>query len=251
MIKIADKNCIKTYPFKSIPSHPNYGITEYGETVTFYSKKWNGYGNGSSPVIHSKPQYILQPQKDKDGYLMLYLKTSEGKQKTRRLMHLVLEAFGFERPSPKHEARHLDGNILNNHISNLKWGTSKENGEDATKHGRRSGVNNAYSKLNVDEIKDVLINIKLPVKHFMNKYKVGKRAICDIRNHRTYKREILELSKTIEIKLPKQEKAIRCIETGQIFVSISEAARVLRIDNIHAVLSGKYKTAGGYTFEYA
>lgn len=48
---------------------------------------------------------------------------------------IVLEAFVGPRPK-KMVCRHLDGNSLNNNLSNLKWGTPKENAQDMVKHGR-------------------------------------------------------------------------------------------------------------------
>jgi len=52
------------------------------------------------------------------------------------LVHrLVLEA--FVGPCPEGMlCRHLDGNGRNNNLSNLCWGTSKENCEDTKRHGR-------------------------------------------------------------------------------------------------------------------
>jgi hypothetical protein len=38
------------------------------------------------------------------------------------------------------ECRHLDGNRLNNHLSNLCWGTHQENIDDQIRHGTRSKV---------------------------------------------------------------------------------------------------------------
>lgn len=49
-----------------------------------------------------------------------------------------------------------------------------------------------------------------------------------------------------------QMKPIRCIETGQIFESGREAARVLGTypEGISHVLKGRYKHTKGYSFEY-
>lgn len=58
--------------------------------------------------------------------------------RTTRVHVLVLEA--FDRPRPKGAVcRHLDGNPINNHLSNLAWGTHKENTEDRKRHGRAGG----------------------------------------------------------------------------------------------------------------
>lgn len=48
-------------------------------------------------------------------------------------------------------------------------------------------------------------------------------------------------------------KHIRCVQTGEIFISIREAARETGLDraNISRVLQGVYKQTGGMSFEYA
>jgi len=57
-----------------------------------------------------------------------------GKTYHRILAPLVLSA--FVRPRQKGEVcRHLDGNSLNNSISNLAWGTQKDNAQDSIRHG--------------------------------------------------------------------------------------------------------------------
>lgn len=47
-------------------------------------------------------------------------------------------------------------------------------------------------------------------------------------------------------------KAIRCVETGVSYISLSDAARELNIpkSSISNVLNGRMKTAGGYNWEY-
>ena len=64
--------------------------------------------------------------------------SKDGKAKNRYVHLLMLEAFVGPRPGEKYkiEGRHLDGNSTNNHLSNLKWGTKKENSLDTIKHRR-------------------------------------------------------------------------------------------------------------------
>ena len=51
----------------------------------------------------------------------------------------------------------------------------------------------------------------------------------------------------------KLQKPVLCVELNQIFPSLNEAARQLGLSkgNISNVLAGRYKTTGGYHFEYA
>lgn len=76
----------------------------------------------------------------------------KGGSSLRAVHRLVLEAFIGTRPKEM-VCRHLDGNSLNNDLSNLKWGTKKENAQDCVKHGRRSHAGSPFigrtAKLNL------------------------------------------------------------------------------------------------------
>ena len=48
------------------------------------------------------------------------------------------------------------------------------------------------------------------------------------------------------------KKRVRCVETGQIFESLTEASRIMNVKqgNLSYCLSGKYKTCGGFHWEF-
>jgi hypothetical protein len=73
--------------------------------------------------------------------------------RTRRTVHsLVLDAFVGSRP-PGAVVRHLNGHPDDNRLTNLAWGTSKENGEDMSKHGRsQRGTRHRLAKLREADI---------------------------------------------------------------------------------------------------
>lgn len=57
-----------------------------------------------------------------------------------RVSHLVLEAFGFTRPTPRHVAAHApDRDKGNNALTNLRWATPEENEADKAAHGTKRG----------------------------------------------------------------------------------------------------------------
>lgn len=102
-----------------------YIVTEKGNV---YSKNtnWRGYG------VRKMTQSL-----NASGYLSVRI-IVDGKRKRIATHRLVAGKFLPPRPSPSHEIRHLDGNKLNNHYTNLAWGTRKENAEDRERHGRTS-----------------------------------------------------------------------------------------------------------------
>jgi hypothetical protein len=101
-----------------------YEVTEDGRV--FSSTNWRGLGC----------RELAQDLND-DGYPSVRL-TLNGKRTRIAVHRLVAMAYLPDRPSEKHQIRHLDGNKMNSHASNLAWGTAKQNADDREQHGRTS-----------------------------------------------------------------------------------------------------------------
>ena len=115
---------------KPIPDFPGYAITTFGDVYCFFGDVFPSLDDVEAfkrdRVLKRKP--VL-----KNGYLHLNL--IQNGQRVRRYIHtLMLEAFIGPRPTLKHECRHLNGIQRDNNISNLAWGTRKENVQDMLKH---------------------------------------------------------------------------------------------------------------------
>lgn len=106
-----------------IPSYPDYGATPCGKIFSLKSN-WRGYG-----VRQLKTEF------GKNNYLMVRFKTNKNKRRRISVHTLICETFHGVKPTNSHQTRHLDGDKLNNHYLNLKWGTAKENNDDKKKHG--------------------------------------------------------------------------------------------------------------------
>ena len=85
---------------------------------------------------------ILKQKKDRHGYVVVIL-SKKGKKKDKRVHRLVLEAFVGPLPDGM-VTRHLDGDPLNNNISNLQYGSSSENNLDTVRHGRHHWANRTH-----------------------------------------------------------------------------------------------------------
>jgi len=70
--------------------------------------------------------------KPRTGHLAVVLRR-EGQHYSRHVHTLVLEAFVGPRPDG-YECCHRDGNVNNNHVSNLYWGTRADNYNDSVRH---------------------------------------------------------------------------------------------------------------------
>lgn len=102
------------------------------------------------------PSKVLKPGLNSRGYEIVTLCDTDNRHHTRAVHRLVLETFiGLKQPGQ--ECRHLDGNIRNNALTNLCWGTSAENMADKIAHGtwvRGSRVGNSrLTEAQVREIK--------------------------------------------------------------------------------------------------
>ena len=95
---------------------------------------------------------ILKPMESRDGYLHVFLYDGSGNSDRVRIHRAVLRTFVGE-PAVNQETRHLDGNPANNSLSNLKWGTRKENAADRRRHGRIPQTHESpLAKLSPDDI---------------------------------------------------------------------------------------------------
>lgn len=79
---------------------------------------------------------ILAPFIRANGYAQILLYQG-GKRRRFGVHQLVALAFLGPKPSPQHEVAHLDGQRLNNHVSNLAWLLHSENERHKDLHGTR------------------------------------------------------------------------------------------------------------------
>lgn len=84
--------------------------------------------NEDGQVRNSKTAYLLNPGKDKDGYLQIGLRKPGNRKKYWFKIHKLV-ALHFLEIEDKH-VDHIDRNKLNNHFTNLRWVTPQENNDN-------------------------------------------------------------------------------------------------------------------------
>lgn len=129
---------------KDIPGLDGYYATEEGEVVS----------------IRSGRPYTLKARLN-DGYPVVTLRVDvpgKGKQRYRLAVHrLVTLAFHGEAPRPGLEIRHLNGVRTDSRPVNLRWGTRRENIEDAIAHGTLGpGMRARHRKLNEQQVRTII-----------------------------------------------------------------------------------------------
>jgi hypothetical protein len=125
---------------------------------------------------------IMKGSINSNGYAQVQLSNDSGK-KTVLVQKLVLTAFVGPRPSG-YEAAHLDGNRVNNHLSNLKWCTKKENVSHLKKHGTvLYGAKNPMTRLTEKQVIDIRKTYSVgncSIKKLAKKYGVGTSTVWRI-----------------------------------------------------------------------
>lgn len=105
-------------------------------------------------VERKYPSKVLKPGLNSRGYEIVTLCDPDN-HNTRAVHRLILETFVGPK-KPGQECRHLDGNIRNNALTNLCWGTAAENMADKIAHGtwvRGSRVGN--SRLTEQQVREI------------------------------------------------------------------------------------------------
>lgn len=112
---------------RQIPGFSRYAISESGEVVSYFNQR----GRRKVPIS-------LKPSKDTRGYLYVSIKPDGGGKTYPMRIHRAVALTYLGAPTGP-VVRHLDDNKLNNHISNLAYGTYQDNVDDAKRNGHVYG----------------------------------------------------------------------------------------------------------------
>lgn len=141
------------------------------------------------PPANPNGKFLAQPL-NHAGYVE-YCLHCDGRRYSRKAHRLVLEAF-VGPCSEGMECRHLDGNRQNNHVSNLCWGTKKENEADKVSHGTLLfGDRHGKSKLTsieVMEIRDLATHGPYTQQKIGDMYGVSNHHVSDIKTGKVWNR---------------------------------------------------------------
>lgn len=212
------------YKPKDIPSYERlYAVTEDGKVYSFRKRKF------------------LKLAKNNRGYLFVNL-SQNGKIRNHYIHRIVAQTL-IPNPNNYPQVNHKDENPRNNHVSNLEWCTAKYNSNYGIRNKKVSEKNKG-KKLSEE------------TKNKISKAQIGRKQPMQDKHHtEETKNKISELLKGKYTRsINPNTKKVRCIETGQIFDSVSDANEFLgknrRNSNIVMCLKGKNKTAYKLHWEY-
>ena len=156
--------------YKILDEYPQYKIYPDGKVYSIKLKKY------------------IDGHKNKRGYYAFTLYNLEGKRKHKGLHQLLAMAF-IPNPNNFIIVRHLDDNKDNNCLSNLKWGTIKENIEDAIRNNVFKIPDNSKRWLvkvpNGDTIEVDSLS-RFCLEHNLSKQNLHKTYMGDRNHHKNY-----------------------------------------------------------------
>lgn len=157
-----------------LTQNPDYAVSSLGR-VASTKKGW----------------VCLRPRKTVNGYLGVTL-FANGDRCPRSIHRLVAEAFHGERPTPKHQVNHKDGDRENNQADNLEWVTQAENMRhrfDVLKHAAPRGEDVGNSKLTEDKVREIraLSGRGEPQHVIANRYGIGRAQVSRIAARKTWR----------------------------------------------------------------
>ena len=171
-----------------------YDVSNFGEVRSKDRKVSTGTG------FYIKKGIPMKKSPTSTGYYKIRLTNKNGIAKEYKIHRLVAFAF-IPNPDNKPNINHIDGNPINNHVSNLEWCTQSENLyhayekrlRDSRLHEFREEIIRDYTRLDISikklsekymcsqiSISKMLkrngIEIK-PKSHFCNKYKIDRKEL--------------------------------------------------------------------------
>lgn len=137
-----------------VAGYPNYIVSDEGEVWSIERLVTDKNGR----TMRFKARELGGWQRPYDGRRSVTLHTDDGEQRTVAVGALVLRGFVGE-PEDGQQCRHLNGDATDDSISNLAWGTSSDNQNDAVFHGTnpllRTGEEHSNSKLTWEIIREI------------------------------------------------------------------------------------------------
>jgi len=130
--------------WRSIPGWPEYQVSNTGAV--------RRVGSATGAQVG---RILRQLRNKKTGYFSVCL--SRYAEQVRIDVHrLVAMTFLGPRPSADHLVAHNDGSRTNNHYSNLRWATQRENLRDCRQHGTALlGARNPMTRLDEVDVKSI------------------------------------------------------------------------------------------------
>lgn len=171
--------------YQGLDEYPGYRFGSDGSI-------WSCHRMGPNPLRKlgsTWRQMRVHPKKVGTPHLEIGIMNRDGKKITRFVHKLIIEA--FLGPCPKGMlARHFpDRDPANNHITNLRYGTAKQNAEDRDRDGKTvRGEKHHRAKITDNDVREIRAapNGYGQIKELCDKYGLDRTVIWQIRKRKIW-----------------------------------------------------------------
>lgn len=216
---------------------------------------FNGINTGyiidtSGNIFSLKSDRIIHPWKNNGGYLYFSIFV-DGKNQNIAVHRAVAEMF-IPNPENKPQVNHIDGNKMNNNVSNLQWVTQSENNYHAYAthlHPPLSAEKSTFTKYTNSQIENAC-SLMEKNKHTLNEIAmitgVPSKTLSEIRSGKIWKsisknydfpEKAIRDSKTKDFTYTQKQELIKLAQTD---MSIKEIAAKLNVNLTHSVYGTIY-----------
>ena|SRR5690554_2824929 len=162
--------------WKDVPGFDGmYQISNSGRVRSWRNNRWG----------RAKRPKILQSHTLKNGYDAVSLGRGN-----KMYIHRIMATAFIPNPENKPQVNHIDGNKVNNRISNLEWVTQKENSIHASNNGLlpvgEDRYNSVLTNTDVIKIKALLKQGRLTHREIAKKFGITRRHVGCIKEGRSW-----------------------------------------------------------------
>ena len=213
-------------------------------------------------VINTKTNHIKAQWLGANGYY--HVDIQEFGKSTKIAVHRLLALSFIDNPESKRTVNHIDGNKLNNLLSNLEWATDAENIQHAYNTGLQSYQRHyslkEYEALLIDRflngetithiastINQSLTQLSLHLKEAAERLNILSQYKQELINQKAVRAKAAGISKRSTIILQMIDTETKIVL--KTFSSVTEAKDYLKVKScgpISNVLAGRQKSAYGY-----
>lgn len=172
---------------KPIPGCAGYFADENGDIFSFW-----GTGPRARFDMNREPKKIRPSLRSKGKYFGCSLRSDNGEYRQNSVHVFVAESFHGPRPSPRHQASHLNGNSFDNRPENLTWEPIEDNHARKILHQTDDcGHRNSRAKLSevkVKCLKLMILNGKHTRQQLGDIFGVGRMTVTKVATGDRYAR---------------------------------------------------------------
>lgn len=204
-----------------------------------YQFRNNYYADSSGHIWSEYKKGYLREYDDKNGYKKVVLMTTDrppSKGHRFSVHRLILSTLNPVENMRELTVDHIDGDITNNKLENLRWATMQENlANPNTRPNRRvydqDGTHNASASFNSDSILQIVQDINsgnYTRKQILEKYQICRETLTNVIQKKHYKKELENIDITPQF-ISDMERDTRGEKNGRAKLKEEEVLFIIKL----------------------